>query len=86
MTFRTALAILAGAALGGLLAAPVPALAGFVPHGTYPHPCRSIHVNGPTLTTIRARDDGSWRWTQIFVPRYGGIEISNQNGRLTCGE
>ena len=86
MTFRTALTILAGTALGGLLADPVPALASFVPHGTYAQTCRNIHVNGPYLTAASARVDGSWRWTRIFAPRCGGIEISNQNGRLTCGE
>jgi hypothetical protein len=62
------------------------AIASFVPHGTYAQTCRHIHVDGPYLEASCARADGSWRWTRIFVPRCGGIEISNQNGHLACGE
>lgn len=78
--------ILTAVAFVGSIVFTPPAVASVVPHGTYAQTCRHIHVDGPYLQADCARADGSWRWTRIFAPRCGGVEISNQNGRLTCGE
>jgi hypothetical protein len=63
-----------------------PALAEYVPHGSYASSCRDIHKDGPYLYAYCARVDGSWHYTRVFVPRCGGGNISNQDGHLTCGE
>ncbi len=86
MNARQPITILATTMIFGLVLDTPIAMAAFVPHGTYAQTCRDIHVNGPYLEAACARADGSWRRTRIFAPRCAGIEISNQNGRLTCGE
>jgi hypothetical protein len=63
-----------------------PAMAFYVPHGSYAKTCREIHLHGPYLTALCARLDGSWRYSRLFAPRCGGFGISNQNGHLACGE
>ena len=70
----------------GLASACAPALASYVPHGSYAASCREIHTEGPDLVALCARVDGSWNYTRIFMPRCDGDTISNQNGHLTCGK
>ncbi len=69
----------------GLASICAPALAAYVPDGSYGASCREIRVDGPYLSALCARVDGSWHPTHIFVPRRGGSGISNQNGYLSCG-
>jgi hypothetical protein len=86
MILKTGATSLIIAPLFAVVMGSAPTLAAFVPRGTYEKSCRNVQVDGPYLTAICARVDGSWRWTRIFAPRCDGLEISNQNGRLTCGE
>ena len=69
----------------GLASACAPALASYVPDGSYAASCRQIHTEGPYLVALCARVDGSWNYTRIFMPRCDGDTISNQNGHLSCG-
>ena len=69
----------------GLASACAPALAGYVPDGSYAQSCRQIHTEGPYLVAMCARVDGSWNYTRVFMPRCEGEGISNQNGHLSCG-
>jgi len=70
----------------GLASACAPALASYVPHGSYAATCRQIHTEGPYLVAFCARVDGSWNYTRIFVPSCDGDNVTNQNGHLSCGE
>ena len=86
MSALKTLSLLAATTTMALAFDPPDAIASFVPHGTYAQTCRHIQVEGPYLEASCARADGSWRWTRIFAPRCAGVEISNRNGHLACGE
>lgn len=69
-----------------LASACAPALASYVPHGSYARSCREIHMEGPDLVAFCARVDGSYRYSRLFMPSCESNYISNQNGHLHCGE
>ena len=80
--------LLAGIVLGSLafVSDCRPALADYVPNGSYVATCRSIHIEGDDLVAFCTRVDGRWHHTRIFVPACRGDTISNHDGHLRCGE
>ncbi len=59
---------------------------GWMPRGSWQQSCSNGRMDGPVL---RARCDdgkGRWRYTQIDVRQCRGRYVSNNFGRLVCGE
>ena len=57
----------------------------WLPPGNYKDSCTNIRVEGDILQARCQRRDGSWRFTSInYEDCYS--DITNQNGRLTCGQ
>ena len=57
----------------------------WLPPGNYKESCSDIRVEGDILQARCQRRDGSWRFTSInYEDCYS--DITNQNGRLTCGQ
>ncbi|MEM7008569.1 MAG: CVNH domain-containing protein [Thermodesulfobacteriota bacterium] len=57
----------------------------WLPPGSYQNSCRNMDVRGNILQAQCQRQDGSWRYTSIdYEDCYS--DITNQNGRLQCGQ
>lgn len=57
----------------------------WLPPGNYKDSCRNMSVNGDILQAQCQRRDGTWRFTSIdYDDCYD--DITNQNGRLRCGQ
>lgn len=57
----------------------------WLPLGNYKDSCKNMHVEGDILQAQCQRRDGSWRFTSIDYDECYS-DITNQNGRLTCGQ
>ena len=57
----------------------------YLPPGSYKQTCMNMRVEGNILQARCQRQDGSYRFTSIdYEDCYS--DITNQNGRLTCGQ
>jgi hypothetical protein len=80
---------MAAAVLVGAIVAwqAVPAQAQNVPNGSYRQSCREIRMEGrDDLVATCRRVNGNWRYTKIDIDRCRGRDITNDNGRLRCGD
>jgi len=57
----------------------------YLPPGNYKDSCRNMRVEEDILQAQCQRRDGSWRFTSIDYDECYS-DITNQNGRLTCGQ
>ncbi len=57
---------------------------GWTPPGSYKETCNDIRVFGDILSARCQTSDGKWRNSRLDF-RHCYNEITNQNGRLTCG-
>jgi len=57
----------------------------WLPPGNYKNSCRNMNVNGDILQAQCQRRDGSWRFSSIDYDECYD-DITNQNGRLQCGQ
>jgi len=56
-----------------------------LPTGSYTNSCSGCTISGDTLSCDCKNEDGNSRYTSLNV-RYCNSSVSNQNGRLSCGE
>ena len=65
--------------------APRPVIVRTLPSGSYSQTCSACTISGDTLSCNCRNEDGFSRYTSINT-RHCYHPVSNQNGRLTCGE
>ncbi|MBD0413239.1 CVNH domain-containing protein [Oryzicola mucosus] len=55
------------------------------PHGSYRDSCRDVRVSGGWMTASCQDTRGRWRDATIALDWCKGRDITNDNGRLSCG-
>jgi hypothetical protein len=58
---------------------------GYAPGGSYQQSCNNIRMSGGVLTASCPSGNGNWMTTSIDPRSCRGTDITNRNGRLSCG-